>query len=409
MGNSELWLFTMRFPFGNGEAFLENELPILAKGFQRVRIIPLLPIGEPRPLPLNVETVRLFDNEQVYRPLSIWHMALDLPRVLKVWRQAKASAPTPAIFKTHRREFLSQLRQAFNRERLLRKRMADEYDAQRVTPYSYWSSDWATVLSIWRLRDNRLHFVSRMMGFDMFDHRAPDGWQRFQELHVAQADHIYVIAEAGLAHMQERFPDQRQKFSISYLATSDHGLGPWTPEAELRIVSCANLVELKRVHLIAEALHRVKGPVRWTHFGEGPERARVEAVVKTLPKNVRVEVMGSRPNAEVLAWYKTNPVDVFVHASYTEGGAPVALQEAASFGIPLVAADAGGVREIVTPDSGILLPNALSPEMLGAALDRFKDSGWYDAAARSRVRSFWASKFNAEEVYARLLEELLNP
>lgn len=407
MGKQELWLFTMRFPFGHGEAFLENELPILAQGFKRVRLFPLLSTGEVRPLPAGVEVERLFTHEEAYRPIALWRMLLDLPRVLRLWNQAKASAPSPAIFKKHKGEFRSQLRQALERERLLRQRMAKQYDPDTVRLYSYWTSDWATVLGLWKLRDGRVRFVSRMMGFDMFAHRAPDGWQRFQTFHVEQVEHVYTIAKAGLQHMQERFPEAADKFSISYLATTDNGLGPWVPADELRVVSCSNFVELKRVPLIAEALRQVEGPVRWTHFGEGPERSRVEDVVRTLPPNIRVELMGSRPNAEVLAWYKANPVDVFVHVSYTEGGAPVALQEAASFGIPLVAADAGGVCEVVTAQSGVLLPNALTADKLGAILNNFKNSAWYTPEARERVRAFWGSQFNAREVYGRMLQALL--
>jgi glycosyltransferase involved in cell wall biosynthesis len=409
MGKQELWLFTMRFPFGHGEAFLENELPILAQGFRRVRLFPLLSSGEARPLPAGVEVERLFTLEEAYRPIALWRMFLDLPRVLRLWRQARASAPSPAVFVKHKREFLSQLRQALERERLLRLRMGGQFDPERVRLYSYWTSDWATVLGLWRTHDGRVRFVSRMMGFDMFDQRAPDGWQRFQAFHVEQVEHVYTIAKAGLRHMRERFPEAADKFSISYLATTDNGLGPWEPAAELRIASCSNLVELKRVVLIAEALRHVSGPVRWTHFGDGPERAGVEAVVKTLPPNIRVELMGSRPNAEVIAWYKAHPVDVFVHASSTEGGAPVALQEAASFGIPLVAADAGGVREVVTAECGVLLPHALTPEVLGSTLNEFRNSPWYTAEARSGVRGFWASMFNATEVYGGLLKELVNP
>lgn len=404
----ELWLFTIRFPYGHGEAFLENELPILAQGFERVRLFPLMPIGEQRPLPPGVEVECLFSEKEVYQASALWRLLPDLPRVLKVWRQGRRSAPSPQVFAEYRGEFQSQLRQAFERERLLHERMATQYHPDRIRLYSYWTSDWATVLGLWKLRDPQVRFVSRMMGFDMFDHRAPGHWQLFQAFHVEQVEHVFVIAEAGLAHMHERFPEARDKFSISYLATQDNGLGPWSPAEELRIASCSNFVDLKRVHLIAEALRHIKGPVRWTHFGEGEERAQVEAVVKTLPPNIKVELMGSTPNAEVIAWYKVNPVDVFVHASYTEGGAPVALQEAASFGIPLVAADAGGVREIVNEATGVLLPNGLTAELLGETLDGFKASGWYGAAARARVRTFWASKFKATEVYGELLKELLN-
>jgi glycosyltransferase involved in cell wall biosynthesis len=402
----ELWLFTVYYPFGQGEAFLENELPILAEGFERVKLFPLLVSGAPRPLPPNVEVVQLISPEEVYRPIAFRHLATALPGALKVWLAGRRSAPSKAVFTKHRRVFRSQLRQALERTRLLHMRLAKDYDPERTVLYSYWTSDWATVLGLWKVRDRRVRFVSRMMGFDMFAHRAPDDWQRFQAFHVEQVEHVFTIAKAGLEHIQERFPEAREKFSISYLATTDHGIGPWASVAELRVVSCSHLVELKRVHLIAEALRHVDGPVRWTHFGDGPERARIEAVVRTLPPNVRVELKGNCANKEVIGWYKTNAVDVFVHASYTEGGAPVALQEAASFGIPLVAADAGGVSEVVTESSGMLLPNALTAELLASTLNDFLNSTWRTNEARADVRAFWASHFNAAEVYARFLQEL---
>ncbi|MBK7286920.1 MAG: hypothetical protein IPI95_07325 [Flavobacteriales bacterium] len=192
-------------------------------------MFPLLPGGEQRPLPPGVEVERLFSEEEAYRPLAKWRILMGLPRVLKVWMQGKRSAPSPEVFAKHRARFQSQLWQALERERLLHVRIAAQYDPSRIRLYSYWTSDWATVLGLWKLRDPRVRFVSRMMGFDMFDHRAPGHWQRFQAFHVGQVEHVFVIAEAGLAHMHERFPEVTEKFSISYLATTDNGLGPWGP------------------------------------------------------------------------------------------------------------------------------------------------------------------------------------
>lgn len=402
----EIWLFTMQFPYGNGEAFLENELPYLAEGFRHVRIFPMLGEGSARAMPPGVQVENPFSTEEAYRPMAWWRLLRHLGPVLRLRGQARSSAPTPAVYRKHRREFLSQLRQALERERLFTRRYAAEYRPERVRLYSYWTGDWATVLGLWKMRDARVRFVSRMMGFDMFDHRAPDGWQRFQCFHLEQVERVYVIAQAGMEHVQRRFPEHAHKLRLSYLATTDHGPGPWQPAPELRVASCANLVELKRVHLIAEALRQVQGPVHWTHFGDGPERGRVEAAVRLLPSSVRVDLKGSRPNREVIAWYQANPVDVFVHASRTEGGAPVALQEAASFGIPLVAADAGGVAEVVTSASGILLPNGLTADELGKALAGFQGGAWYAAPARQAVRTWWDARFNARRVHAQLTEEL---
>ncbi len=404
--NKELWLFTIRFPFGNGESFLENELPVLARGFSKVRVFPLMPEGAQRSVPANVEVVRIFGDD-AFRTVSPLRVLSDLRSWNEVMRVSKMSAPSEAVFSKHRRTLMSSLRQAMYREGMLSARMASSYDPRKVTLYSYWTSDWATVLGLWKLHDPQVRFVSRMMGFDMFDHRAADDWQMLQAFHIKQVDRVFTISKAGLDHISARFPEAAEKFSISHLATNDHGRGPWLPAEELRIVSCANLIPLKRVHVIADALKNLDTPVRWTHFGDGVERARIEAIVKTLPPNVSVELKGNVPNAEIIAWYKANATDVFVHASETEGGAPVALQEAASFGIPLIAADAGGVHEIVTSRTGELLPHAITSEILAEKLRTFKATRWYTIAARKEVRAFWAANFNAEEVHGKLLNELL--
>lgn len=403
----ELWLFTLSYPYGNGEPFLETELPIIARRFERVRIFPLLPKGNKRELPANATVERVFGEEEVFKPMPLLHVFLELPRLWKLWRISRASAPSPAVFRKHRRELFSIVRQAFERERIWRQRIGRTYDPRKVILFSYWTSDWATILGLWKLREPRVGFVSRMMGYDLFDHRADDRWQRLQAFHVQQVDHIFTISKAGLEHMQERYPQRVDKFSISYLATLDHGSAPWAPASELRIVSCANVIPLKRVHLIAQALKYAKGPMSWTHFGDGEERPRIEACLKDLPPHVRVDLKGNCRNEEILAWYRTEQADVFVHTSETEGGVPVALQEAASFGIPLLAANAGGVPEIVTTVTGVLLPNALTSEMLAEALEGFRDATRWNSSARQGVRSFWARNFQAEVIHDRFCDRLI--
>ncbi len=402
----ELWLFTIRFPFGNGESFLESELPILARGFEQVRIFPLMPEGERRLTPKNVDVIQLFGDD-AFRTASPIQVLTDLRRWNHVMRTSKDSSPGPEIYTRHRRTLMSRLRQALYRERVLSARMASQYDPSRVVLYSYWTSDWATVLGLWKLDDPEVRFSTRMMGFDMYDHRAPDGWQMLQAFHVQQVERVFTIARAGQEHMRARFPAHSHKFQLSYLATTDHGIGPWAPSATLRIMSCANLVPLKRVHLLAQALASIEQPVHWTHFGDGPERPGIEALVQSLPHHIKVDLKGNRPNTEIIEWYKAHAVDVFVHTSETEGGAPVALQEAASFGIPLIAADAGGVREIVTQVTGKLLPHELNAGLLADVLRNFPASAWYDAETRVHVRNFWQANFQAEEVHGALLERLL--
>lgn len=404
--SNELWLFTMNFPYGHGEAYLETELPLVAAGYERVVILPLEGHGAARPLPANVEVQLLMPGALMYKPLPLGKVLTILPRFLQLWKAVARTAPSPELLAARRRELFSILRQTFNRQQVLVQACGKRYDPDRVTLYSYWTSDWAGVLGCWRLADPRVQFVSRMHGFDLYAERATDKWPLLQGFHVQQAKRIFVASQAGLDDLLARYPERSSTFRLARLGTHDHGRGPWAATDVLRIVSCSNLVPLKRVHLIAEALRHVGRPVQWTHFGDGAERKAVEAVVNTLPPDIDVELMGSRPNHEVIAWYRTRPVDVFVHASSTEGGAPVALQEAASFGIPLIGIDAGGVREVVTGESGILLAPDAGAVEIGNALRAFPGSVWHQEKAREQVRNFWRSRFDANAVYTAFLRDL---
>ena len=404
--DKELWLFTVSYPYGTNEGFLANELPVLAKRFSKVVLFPLLGKGVASPLPAGVEVRHVI--AEPYRAAGMGEMLANLPSVLALLKPTLASAPSFGALRRRWPELRSRLRQALHRALELKRVLHAEYDPHRAVLYSFWTADWATALGLWKSMDPRVSFRSRMMGFDMYAHRAQEGWQMFQRFHVQQAKGLHPISQDGLEHMCKTYPAHAGKFQLSYLATVDHGAGPWAPTEVLRIVSCSNQVELKRVHRIAEALCKCKVPVQWTHFGEGTQRAKVEAVLRDAPVHIGVTLMGSRPNADVIAWYKENPVDLFIHLSRTEGGAPVALQEAASFGIPLLAADAGGVQEVVTDSTGVLLPNSIDTGLVAAIIDGWRGSEWYSEAGRAQVRTAWRERFDAEVVYNAFADVLLN-
>ena len=399
----ELWLFTQNFPMGRLENSVGHELPALQRHFAPIRIIPMFEREGMRPLPAGVELVRpIVDPFAVATPFQVLHY----------WRAwslmagaVRRSAPSEAIFLAQRRENWSRMRQALHRTIALRRRLGSAYDPQRVVLHSNWAADWATVLGLWKAIDPRVRFCTRMRGFDMFDHRVPGGWQVFRSFHMAQAEHVYTVSTAGRDHIVERHPLHAQKVSVAHTATQDHGQGPWRPDPAFRIVSCANLVALKRVHVLAEAIAQLPFPVQWTHFGDGVERGRIDALVAAMPAHVQVELPGAVNNEVILAHYATRPVDLFVHTSETEGGVAVALQEAASFGIPLLAADAGGVNELVNASTGELLPNSIDATLLAKHIAAWHARG-HDPVFRNGVRQFWLAHFEAERVHERFAMDL---
>lgn len=410
MSTEHLWLFTMRFPYGTGEPFLENELPLLAKRFKQITIVPLFAEGALRGVPPNVAVRPL-----VKRPFK----AADPVTMLRHWRvyqqaarMVRAGAPDRGTLHAQWATLRSQLRQALHRALVVLPELYREHGPAETSLYSYWTADWATALGLMQGMDPRVRFVSRMHGFDLYAERARGGWPAFQAFHVARAARIFVASQAGLDDLMRRYPHQRERFELAHLGTDDHGPAPWSSTGPLRIVSCGHLVPLKRVDLLARALMLVKRPVHWTHFGDGPERGPLEAMLRSMPAKVRVDLRGNVPNAALIAWYRSTPVDLFVHLSESEGGVPVALQEAASFGIPLLATAAGGAPELVGPRTGELLPVHVEVAAVAAAIERMADGACRDAAFRNGVRSAWGEGFRAEVNHARFLtrmEQVLHP
>ena len=117
---------------------------------------------------------------------------------------------------------------------------------------------------------------------------------------------------------------------------------------------------------------------------------------------------GAVPNHELITYYRHHPVDLFVHASASEGGVPVALQEAASFGIPLVACDAGGVRELVSEGTGLLLPVDVDPASLARAIVDASTRLGGDPSFRKGVRAQWAEGFQAPVNFGQFCDDLLD-
>ncbi len=139
--------------------------------------------------------------------------------------------------------------------------------------------------------------------------------------------------------------------------------------------------------------------------GDGPARAELRALSKHLELDGHVQFLGERDDvSDLLA-----SASLFVLSSLSEG-LPVSLLEAMATGLPAVATDVGGNREIVVPgETGLLVP-AESPPALADAMrtlwadpDRARRLG---AAGRQRVEQ----EFDMRQVAARyegLYQELL--
>jgi glycosyltransferase involved in cell wall biosynthesis len=95
--------------------------------------------------------------------------------------------------------------------------------------------------------------------------------------------------------------------------------------------------------------------------------------------------------------------DIFVNPSYSEG-LPTSVMEAASVGLPVIATDVGGTREIVEHGTTGLLVEPYQPEQIAAAiLSLVRDSRMSSEMAKA-ARSYIQQKFDWDEITQRWIQ-----
>lgn len=105
--------------------------------------------------------------------------------------------------------------------------------------------------------------------------------------------------------------------------------------------------------------------------GEGPERPRLEALIRALPEPGRALLTGQLTQIEVRDLLRAT--DVFALVSAIEG-IPSALVEAMAVGLPCVVSDIDGMRDIIAPGvDGLQVPQGDEAALADALLALLSD------------------------------------
>jgi len=380
-----LHLYTLKFPFGKGENFLETEIPYLAKTFQKVIIYPWTFGGdEIRHLPDNVLVKEITSR---LSSSAFSRMKLVLPNIFR------------ASYLTDLRYQWSHAGNLVSRAAALKVELGEDLGLH----YSYWLSDWATVLGLLTQEKEGLKYISRAHGFDVYDERHPLGYQPYREVQLEKIHKLFPVsarAEYAIAKQADFGPMQ-----VAHLGTEDQGLGPIPEEGEvLRVISCSTVSSLKRVTMIPELLGKLDIPIYWTHIGDGPEMDVLKEKAAALDKKIEVHLTGNLSPDEVMGIYKKQPFHVFLHLSSSEG-IPVSMMEAISFGIPVIAVNVGAVREIVNTQTGAILHKDDSVADWADQIKTLLSLG-NGLPEKDQVRSFWEQEFKADKNYRAFCENL---
>lgn len=391
-GPNDLLLLTNQYPFFTGDSvFVASEIQSLAAGFDRVFVwtASTLPHLQQMVLPPNVTWAGSLTPSTPWRTLvaalrpSLMFGALKL--IVGEVRQRQGRVRWPRLIRSAANATVGGS--------TLRRFVDDaKRNGSNLTAYAFWGTDCA--LALIAIPDLFRSCAIRLHGYDLYEDRV--GYLPFRGALFSRANVLLTVSEHGSDYLKREYKDvlSLPRIVVARLGTWDHGPGP-TPGKAVRIVSCSSLITLKRVDLILKVVTALsqERSVEWIHFGDGPERSRIEQMPGPGQGNLRIRMMGNVPNERVLEFYRSEPVSAFVNLSTTEG-LPMSIMEALSFDIPVLATDVGGVGEIVGEEhgSGALVAVDASIEVVVEAL-----SALLENRGTLRPRRVWEALCDASK------------
>jgi glycosyltransferase involved in cell wall biosynthesis len=184
------------------------------------------------------------------------------------------------------------------------------------------------------------------------------------------ADHVTAVSEAAAtAHLSAGMVNESE-LSVVWNGIDVHR---WQPDAQVRWeareelgvkddflwLAVGRLEGVKDYPCLLRAMARTPQRSRLLILGAGPQEGRLKELAEWLGLKQRVHFAGFEPN--VLRWMRA--ADGFVLSSRYEG-LPMVLLEAGACGVPVVATDVPGTREVVVNgETGWLSPAGDAEEL----------------------------------------------
>ena len=397
-------IFTEFYPFGKGEEFLEDEIKVAEQFFDEIALISFNKNTK--------DVTKYIPKNAIVIPVKkqISRRKLQIKRMLgifspDVWKQTILCLKERGL-----KGLLGGLRSSIIEHSVIsllithEDKWAGKYDIY----YSYWLSGFASYLSM-RKQYLQGTVVARTHGYDCFFDR---GFHAHRKEQFHGLDAIYTISNAGKDDLiaQGCRPEIIHVARLGIIKESE-SLNPYEQRDEKTLVTCSNIVDLKRLDLLINALSGVEDiTINWIHFGDGVLRHSIQALAEEKlgrKKNISFEFKGWTAHERILQFYKEHPIDVFVNCSDVEG-VPVSIMEAMSYGIPCIARDVGGNREIVNNDNGILLSSNCFVEELRDAIKQMLHMLSVDyLKERDSALNTYLERYNANKNYASFFEEMV--
>lgn len=406
----KLFLFARGFPYNISEPYLETEIKYYEE-FDEVHIFSLSVYK-------NDEKRNVYGSEKYY-----FHKIPFLPKFNYIWEFIKILVRPEfynELFKMGKNKvmniknlfklFIFMARESIEREIVSNIIIGENLITKKdeIVFYCYRFDYGALLISnLSNFNAKNIIRVIRAHRMDLYEEENLN-YLPFREYILERINRVYLISQDGNEYLERRYPVFKSKMFLSYLGTNPINRPQFFSSNILRIVSCSNIVPVKRLDLLYNALQLLDFEVEWTHYGDGVEYDKMLYIVKKSKKNIKINFKGHVNNVELLKEYENKIFDVFINVSSSEG-LPVSIMEACSVGLPIIATDVGGTSEIIKNNkNGYLLDENCNEKDIATVIKNFwMLSEQEKIKLRNASFDIWQNKFNSKKNYINFVDELL--
>jgi glycosyltransferase involved in cell wall biosynthesis len=238
-----------------------------------------------------------------------------------------------------------------------------------------------------------------------------DGWLRTRLYRWLARDRD-ILANSRATEAAGSYASHRGRSRVAYLGVEDAPPAappavPGIPAGACVIAYTASFVEYKKHAVLIEAFAHIAAAYPDAHLlliGVGPGQKTSMLKAAGTGQGARIHFLGARNDVRSLL----GAVDIYVHPAVGEGFG-LAVVEAMLAGLPVVAARAGALPEIIDGSGNGLLCAPDNPADLAACITRLVDDGALRAALGAAARQSALARFSPGAYVAclmRVIEEL---
>lgn len=404
-------LFTNKFPYGKGETYLETEI----ENYSDVEEFYIFSLNTNRELlnqkireiPSNIDVVpAIFKKSYIYLfyciyALGDWNFYKELFKIGKSKKYILKKVISLLIYISRS---YCEAKQLQNTVEQIKNREIVFYI------YRFEYQPYVAYLLKKRVKKKDIKIIARAHRYDLYEERRKIKYIPMREIVLDELEKVFPCSKNGEDYLKMKFPRYVKKIETRYLGTRHIGNGlPTQQEEQISLISCSNIVEVKRIDKIIDVLSSIKDiRIKWIHYGDGILRNEIEKYAKQKLNNNCIYIFkGHILNKELMETYQKEKINFFINLSDSEG-LPVSIMEAMSFGIPCIATDVGGTSEIVIDKyNGLLIKKEETIENIKDKIENlFKMSSAEYELMRNNAKRTWSNKFNAEKNYQIFATEI---